>query len=72
MKENFFKRNAQRMLQHAVKKGKIVKLYKCQSCELNDVKLDAHHPDYSKPLKVMWLCKSCHKQLHTFNRRKLG
>jgi len=24
----------------------------------------AHHPDYTQPLKVTWLCKSCHRELH--------
>ena len=25
---------------------------------------DPHNEDYSKPLEVVWLCKSCHKRLH--------
>lgn len=24
--------------------------------------LHAHHPDYSRPLYVFWLCRSCHAQ----------
>jgi hypothetical protein len=24
----------------------------------------AHHPDYSKPLDVVWLCDDHHKQAH--------
>lgn len=25
---------------------------------------DIHHPDYSKPLEIIWLCKNHHSQLH--------
>ena len=71
-KENFFKRAAHHILQYAVKKGEIVKLCRCQSCGQSDVNLDAHHPDYSKPLEVMWFCRSCHGQLHALENRKLG
>jgi hypothetical protein len=45
----------------AVRLGKI----KRQPCEICDnPKSQGHHPDYSKPLKVNWLCISCHAKLH--------
>lgn|SRR5215471_5228974 len=34
----------------------------CSKC--NAAKADAHHIDYSKPLEVDWLCRSCHRQAH--------
>jgi predicted HNH restriction endonuclease len=38
----------------------------CQICgTMKD--LQKHHPDYSKPLEVVILCRSCHEKLH---RRK--
>jgi len=42
------------------KKGiKIPKNEKCNKCKINLAKI-RHHPDYSKPLKVKFLCKKCH------------
>lgn len=49
---------------YAQKIGAIIQPQKCEECgEITD-KLDKHHEDYSKPLDVEWLCKSCHRQLH--------
>ena len=37
-----------------------------QPCELcGAATADAHHPDYSKPLAVVWLCRSCHHRVHS-------
>jgi hypothetical protein len=32
----------------------------CEGCKRENVMLSKHHPDYSRPLLVMWLCKPCH------------
>ena len=34
----------------------------CKIC--GKPKADAHHEDYSKPLEIIWLCRSHHKQYH--------
>ena len=43
----------------ALRKGILVK----QPCEVcGEVKVEAHHEDYSKPLEVNWLCEKHHKR----------
>ena len=50
-------------VQRALKRGELVKTG-CEHCQTTDGRLDAHHPDYSKPLAVIWLCRRCHTLLH--------
>lgn len=50
---------AREILNRAVKSGKIAKPERCESCG-KIKKLTAHHPDYSRPLEVVWLCYECH------------
>lgn len=45
----------------AIKSGKLKPL-PCFSCGAE--KVDAHHPDYSSPLDVVWLCRSHHMMVH--------
>lgn len=58
---------AQRLLRYAVKIGKIIKPKKCEDCK-KEKRLSGHHESYSKPLKVIWLCSSCHKLKHTLDK----
>lgn len=44
---------------NAVRDGKLTSPGLCQGCGLPK-RLEKHHPDYSKPLLVVWLCKPCH------------
>jgi len=52
---------ARKATEKAVKLGKI-KRGNCVICNMYPTQ--AHHSDYSKPLKVTWLCKACHADLH--------
>jgi hypothetical protein len=40
----------------------------CEGCN-KPVRLEKHHPDYSKPLLVVWLCKPCHAIADKIRRR---
>lgn len=51
--------NAHKLVMYAVKLGILVRPAECQVCKGN-IKIEGHHEDYTKPLEVMWLCKSCH------------
>ena len=39
----------------------------CAKCQSTN-KIQAHHPDYSKPLKIEWLCHRCHYLVHKKKR----
>lgn len=54
------RRKAQVILGNAVRSGKVQKL----PCFVCGEKAEAHHPDYSAPLDVVWLCPAHHKQAH--------
>ncbi len=54
---------AHETLRSAVKRGKIVKPKICSCCR-KEALLDGHHPDYDKPLEVVWLCPMCHRHEH--------
>lgn len=38
-----------------------------QPCEVCGKKAQKHHPDYNEPLKVQWLCRKHHMDLHKNN-----
>ena len=54
-------KRAGRKLQDAVKKGLVEKL-PCWVC--GDLDVEGHHPDYSAPLDVVWLCNAHHREVH--------
>lgn len=61
------KENARNKLRAAVRRGDIEHPDGCSKCRTHG-SIEAHHPDYSKPLDVVWLCRACHVNLH----RRLG
>jgi hypothetical protein len=52
---------ANSMINNLIKRGEIIRL-PCEICGYD--KTHAHHPNYKKPLEVIWLCSSHHKLEH--------
>ena len=45
-----------------IKTGELVRPKTCSSCkERGDIQ--SHHPDYYKPLDILWLCRKCHQKI---------
>jgi ribosomal protein S27AE len=65
-----FERRAQAVVANAIRSGRIVRPDTCSKCGATG-KIDAHHEDYSKPLDVTWVCKKCHGETWTKERKKL-
>jgi len=54
------RRAAHIIFNNALRDGKVEKL----PCLICGGESQAHHPDYSRPLDVVWLCVKHHKQAH--------
>ena len=49
----------------AVRSALKMGLLKREDCRCGSIqKTQAHHPDYTKPLHVIWLCPPCHRAEH--------
>lgn len=48
---------------NALSKGKISRQSVCSKCGISEG-LEKHHPDYTNPLRVIWLCEKCHSCIH--------
>lgn len=51
---------ARRILNYHVRKGNVQKPDRCEDCGRDDLRMEAHHDDYDRPLDVDWLCSLCH------------
>ena len=62
------RRKAQIILGNALRDKKIEKV-PCIVC--GSEKVEAHHPDYDRPLDVIWMCPAHHKQTHAMAKQLL-
>ena len=60
---------AHRATRSAIKQG-LLERDVCQVCGVEEV--DGHHPDHTKPLEVVWLCRKHHKAEHRRAKREAG
>lgn len=49
---------------YAERMGQITKPLICQHCFKETDDLEKHHPNYKKPLHVVWVCSLCHSAVH--------
>lgn len=54
---------ARQLVAMAVRAGLLVRPEACERCDAEG-RIQAHHPDYSLPLAVLWLCARCHRAEH--------
>lgn len=54
------RRAAHHILTNALRDGRIER----KPCEICGKEAHAHHPDYDRPLEVVWLCPLHHKEAH--------
>jgi hypothetical protein len=64
---NHDRKAATTAVNNAVRDGKLIKL----PCLICGAKSQAHHPDSSEPLCVVWLCSKHHAQAHILTREIL-
>ncbi|KKN15588.1 hypothetical protein LCGC14_0984380 [marine sediment metagenome] len=64
-------KSAHRKVDNAIKRGRLIQPNRCENCQtvpkpMSDgrTRIQAHHDDYDKPLKVRWLCQECHHGQH--------
>lgn len=57
------RKKAQTAVGNAVRDGRLLPWPACALPDCND-KPHGHHPDYDRPLDVVWLCPLHHKQAH--------
>lgn len=55
------RRAARQALNNALRDGAVVR-WPCEVC--GSAKTEGHHPDYSRPLLVVWLCGHHHRAAH--------
>lgn len=62
--------DCRKITQKAIEDGKLIK-GPCEVCGTTK-NIETHHPDYYKPLKVNWLCKSDHSAWHNCEQNALS
>ena len=62
-RNNREKARASQQIRDHIRRGTMTRPENCEIC-LKKCKPEGHHKDYSKPLDVQWLCRTCHLHQH--------
>lgn len=62
-------RGAHNQIGNALRRGLLARK-PCSVC--GKERAEAHHPNYKKPLEVIWLCRKHHKELHRLYGERLS
>ena len=60
--KNSDRRACYSIVENAIRSGKLKRM-PCERCPATE-HIVAHHEDYTKPMEVIWLCRSCHGSRH--------
>jgi len=55
------KTHARYLVRQATKANRLIPLEECEVC-YSSSNVEAHHPDYSRPFLLLYLCKNCHNR----------
>ena len=58
------KQQARMAVRIALRNGTMVRPTRCSFCSL-EAKVEAHHDNYDDRIAVKWLCRRCHRLLHS-------
>ena len=62
---------AHQIVANFIKTGFLKRKKKCSMCNKHG-KILAHHPNYLRPLLIIWLCAKCHFEWHQNYEKKNG
>lgn len=61
-KSKFTVERCHQLVAKAIKDGALIRPDQCEECASTGKPVEGAHYDYDEPLKVRWLCRSCHKK----------
>jgi len=60
---------AKAIIDSRIYRGTIKRPAVCSLCGAEGREIHAHHPDYTAPRTIVWLCEACHGAVHRLLRR---
>jgi hypothetical protein len=48
------------LVRYHIARGNLIRPARCEECDASSRRIEAAHYDYDQPLRVRWLCRSCH------------